>query len=415
MAAGLFSDVVPFFQSQPIAIRKARRAARKPKRYVDKLPEPPPTLLPLQAENNVHLDLAMPKDAAPHRTFKVLRSATNTFGLSRQYYTTKLPSHDPEEAVTLDDLCLTGGSSVGAAGNSLRHDGSSPEYYPYPNRESFLLGDWYIHGVQKSQDSFKKLTSIIGDPAFDPSHIRNTNWAKINEILGSSEVEDDREWMDADAGWVGTPIKLLVPFRRQKTKIEGKRKKSQKLTTKVETYVGAKLYHRSLVAVIKEKIVHAGEHFHYEPYELLWTCPGTASNIPVHGELYTSKSFLQAHQELQDSPGEPNCSLQRVVVALMFWSDATHLTSFGNAKLWPLYLFFGNESKYRRCKPSCNLCCHVAYFEDVCLLLLILLHHLHILFRCQMNSRTSQPIIPKAKAQLARSTPTVGGSSYTNS
>jgi hypothetical protein len=223
----------------------------------------------------------------------------------------QLPSHDPEEAVTLDDLCLTGGSSAGAAGVPSHRDEGSPEYYPYPNRESFLLGDWYIHGVQKSQDSFKKLTSIISDPTFDPSRIRHTNWAKINEILGSSEIEDDREWMDADAGWVATPIKLLVPFRRQKTNTGDKREKKKKLTTKVETYVGAKLYHRSLVAVIKEKIVHAGKHFHYEPYELLWTCPtGRASDIPVHGELYTSQSFLQAHRELQDSPGESNCSLQ---------------------------------------------------------------------------------------------------------
>jgi hypothetical protein len=54
-----------------------------------------------------------------------------------------------------------------------------------------------------------------------------------------------------------------------------------------------------------------------------------------------------------------------VVLALMFWSDSTHLASFGNSKLWPCYMFFGNESKYRRCKPSCRLCSHVAYFNHV--------------------------------------------------
>ncbi|KAH7917271.1 hypothetical protein BV22DRAFT_1026716, partial [Leucogyrophana mollusca] len=31
----------------------------------------------------------------------------------------------------------------------------------------------------------------------------------------------------------------------------------------------------------------------------------------------------------------------------------------------PLYVYFGNESKYRRCKPSCNLCAHVAYFQNL--------------------------------------------------
>jgi len=54
----------------------------------------------------------------------------------------------------------------------------------------------------------------------------------------------------------------------------------------------------------------------------------------------------------------------------MFWSDATHLTAFGNTKLWPLYMFFGNESKYRRCKPSHHLCEHIAYFQTASQLLL---------------------------------------------
>lgn len=49
----------------------------------------------------------------------------------------------------------------------------------------------------------------------------------------------------------------------------------------------------------------------------------------------------------------------------MFASDATMLASFGTAKLWPLYLYFGNDSKYRRGKPSENLCEQVAYFEKV--------------------------------------------------
>src|ERR1700677_8708 len=79
----------------------------------------------------------------------------------------------------------------------------------------------------------------------------------------------------------------------------------------------------------------------------------------------TSPAFVDAHQQLQDSPKEPGCDLPRVVIALMFWSDSTHLASFSNAKIWPLYLFCGNESKYQCCKPSCNLCSHIAYFHKV--------------------------------------------------
>ena len=128
-------------------------------------------------------------------------------------------------------------------------------------------------------------------------------------------------------------------------------------------------YHRSLVSVIREKILGLGDspHFHFEPYELHWKSVNKPNPVRVQSELYTSPAFIDAHQELQDSPAEPGCNLPRVIAALMFWSDATHLTAFGNAKLWPLYMFFGNESKYRRCKPSCHICEHVAYFQTVSL------------------------------------------------
>jgi hypothetical protein len=122
-----------------------------------------------------------------------------------------------------------------------------------------------------------------------------------------------------------------------------------------------------LVSIIKEKIsgLKDGHQFHFEPYEQHWQQSDEADPVRTQGELYTSPAFLAAHQELQDSPEEPGCDLPRVVVALMFWSDATQLASFGGAKLWPLYTFFGNESKYRQCKPTCHVCEHVAYFQTV--------------------------------------------------
>ncbi|KIM62395.1 hypothetical protein SCLCIDRAFT_119837, partial [Scleroderma citrinum Foug A] len=57
--------------------------------------------------------------------------------------------------------------------------------------------------------------------------------------------------------------------------------------------------------------------------------------------------------------------LPRRIVALMFWSDVTVLTSFGDTKLWPVYMYFGNESKYERCQPSNHLCMHIAYLQMV--------------------------------------------------
>ncbi|TFK18092.1 hypothetical protein FA15DRAFT_660969 [Coprinopsis marcescibilis] len=43
----------------------------------------------------------------------------------------------------------------------------------------------------------------------------------------------------------------------------------------------------------------------------------------------------------------------------------TLLTNFGKQKVWPLYMGFANESKYRRGQSSSNLCHQVAYFETL--------------------------------------------------
>ncbi|KAG1767583.1 hypothetical protein EV702DRAFT_1203618 [Suillus placidus] len=160
-------------------------------------------------------------------------------------------------------------------------------FHPYPNRSSFELGHWYWN---------------------------STPWDKINSQLGAStQDEEGDEWEDEDAG--------------------------------ARPYAAAELYHRPLISIIREKlsITQDNELFHYEPYKLRWSAPHLQQEVNIQGELYTSPAFMDVHRQLQESPGEPGCELPRVVVALMFWSVATHLMAFGNTKLWPLYMYFGNE------------------------------------------------------------------------
>ena len=132
-------------------------------------------------------------------------------------------------------------------------------------------------------------------------------------------------------------------------------------------HVVGHLYHHSIISVIKEKLANLADnqHFHYELFELSWRPTLGTEETRVHGKIYTSLSFECAHQALQDSPGEPGCQLPHCIIALMFWLDETLLTSFGKTKLWPVYMFFGNKSKYRHCMPLLNLCNHIAYFESV--------------------------------------------------
>jgi hypothetical protein len=161
------------------------------------------------------------------------------------------------------------------------------------------------------------------------------------------------EHLSGSTGWRKVPIKIEVPFHRQTA------------ARTVKEHIVADLYYRPIVSVIRERLASPHSQFHFQPYQLHWSAHPDLPEHRVYGEVYTSPALLEAHEQLQASPREPNCNLERVVVPLMFASDATNLTSVGNVKLWPTYLFLGNDSKYRRAKPSCHLCNHIAYFQSV--------------------------------------------------
>ncbi|KAG2047193.1 hypothetical protein BDR06DRAFT_1032526 [Suillus hirtellus] len=304
-----------------------------PKRFRDIIPQAPPTV-PSEVRDRPPASVGQVVTSSERPALlshSIFRMQPNVFGLVRQYFSSTPPSHDPEEYVTLADLSFipNSGPITEEQPHSPTASGSKSQYYPYPNHSAFQLGDWsWNQGVRKSQGDYMKLVGILSGGTFDVADVSSTCWKQINSQLGANEYDkgDGEEWEDEDA---------------------------------------ADLYHRSLVAVMREKLANTRDNrlFHYEPYQLLWSPPHLNTEVPIYGDLYTFPAFLDAHRTLQGMPGEPSCDLPRVIAGLMFWSDATQLTSFGNTKLWPTYMYFGNESKYRHCKPSCNLSNHVAYFE----------------------------------------------------
>ncbi|KAG2147860.1 uncharacterized protein EDB93DRAFT_1250366 [Suillus bovinus] len=349
-------------EDMSLAQRQTRHQNRQmPLRFRDVLPQPLPVIL-LEARDRhlvpvVSVVISNNPSALPVRT--VLCTPQNVFGLVRQYFSSEVPSHDPEQYVTIVDLSLIQGSpQVNNDEHVPLSASSKSQYHPYPNCSSFELGNWYWNqGVQKSQEDYMKLMKIMGASTFKATDVCSTHWKKINSQLGANDYDKGggEEWEDEDTRWKISPVSIEVPFART-AEVPGSR-----------CYHAAELYHCSLVGVLREKLANARDDklFHYEPYQLHWNSPHLDAKVSIYGDLYTSAAFHKAHSNLQESPGEPGCDLPRVVAALMFWSDAMQLTSFGNAKLWPTYMYFGNESKYRRCKPSLNLSNHVAYFETV--------------------------------------------------
>jgi hypothetical protein len=105
-------------------------------------------------------------------------------------------------------------------------------------------------------------------------------------------------------------------------------------------------------------------HFHLLPFKQIWRRP-SGIKVWCFDEGNTSDAFLEAHAKLQNQPNEPRCDLKKVVLGLMFSSDATHLANFRTAKAWPLYLYFANESKYFHAKTGSGALHHVAYIPSV--------------------------------------------------
>lgn len=377
-----------------------RTNRQPPKRFRDILPAPLPSLPPTTA-----IAVPAPYDPGfqPRQStqspplssesigYSVCKFITprNLFGLTRRFFDSNSQTYDPEDQVSLETLFDTPETSL---------ELSIPQpvpisaqlFHPYPNRTAFKLGEWFWNGgPNKSQAGFQDLIKIIGDPEFKPADVRDVRWDSIDKALAADE---EGEWQEINSGWSTTPVTISVPYQQRR----GIRSSPD---ASPRSYTIGDFHHRNLVSIVREKLTSRAPYFHFSPYELHWQPPGNVEPIRVQSELYTSPAFLDEYCALQNTPGEPGCDLPRVIAGLMFSSDATQLTSFGNAKLWPLYMFFANESKYYRCRPSFHLCEHVAYFQTV--------SFSSFPYRCRLtlwlfSSQTTSKILLQLKPQVVK-------------
>ncbi|KJA12631.1 hypothetical protein HYPSUDRAFT_152315, partial [Hypholoma sublateritium FD-334 SS-4] len=197
--------------SLSLAQRRPRRENRRPPlRYQHEQPAAPASL-PLIVESlqpiNTNLLPLLPI-VKPVRS--ILESPSNIFGLFRQYFSTSFPDHDPDSEIQAAELSDAAVDHIEAAIGP-----TTSMFQPYPNRNAFLLGEWYwSNGVQKTKDGFQKLLNIISGDSFNPADVRNISWDSINQRLGES-VDSEDMWQDEpDAGWVETSITLPIPFHR---------------------------------------------------------------------------------------------------------------------------------------------------------------------------------------------------------
>ncbi|KAG6835741.1 hypothetical protein H0H93_015071 [Arthromyces matolae] len=278
----------------------------------------------------------------------------NAFGLFREYAT--WPTYNPDDTISLDHLSDTPTTQATKSNETptpltLPTTTTSPSlnpYFPFASSTAFGLMNWMWTGSpMKSLKEFVSLVNFLKSDSFSKDDLAEFDPLKETEILDKHLQQPAPDTLQGDSlairsdGWKFEDVVIKMP--------DGKKHPTPNT---IPSFTIPGLARRSITA--KNNVAD-----------------GSDSDVQrIHDELFASDAMIEAHLQLQQAPREPDCTLERVVAALMFWSDSTHLATFGNASLWPIYLWFGNQSKWIRGKPTSQTCHHVAYipkadsFED---------------------------------------------------
>jgi hypothetical protein len=276
------------------------------------------------------------------------------FGLSRQY--PRRPSFEPDKFVPSSLLAKFSPIPIevqDTQGPDPSRGVSEPPPYPFQNMTIYRLMTWMNSGShQKSQTEVMRLVKdVIQAKDFNQKDLDEFSVRRCLHALDTHTTSKESVVFPDD--WVGTDVNIDIPT---------KSKDDQSQSFSVPGF-----HYRPLVGVIRSAFADIQANaFHLFPFKRLWKDPLNNQEQRVFDELYTSNSWLEAQDDLQRQPKEPGCSLECVIAGLMFFSDATHLANFGTAKAWPLYLYFGNLSKYARSSPTSGACHVVGFFPSVC-------------------------------------------------
>ena len=350
-----FSDprsttVTQTLESSTQTRKRPHRQRRLPARYRDVLPEPAPVVLANETDtSDPTLTRPLPRIRLIVRD--TIQTVANLFGLWRQY--PHRPSYDPDHSIPFDSLASSDLSDTHLGGDPKETDSSHTHKSPPKSNFSVdILLDWQNSGSStKSHAEVDRLVEVLRHPGFSVNKLpKNFNSARENR------KRDQQEEVSTHLkGFQETSVKIEVPSG------------DQNISSHFVDIPG--LYFRRLTTIIQEAFASPlASRFHYSPFKLFHTSPDSGEQQRVYSELYNSDAFLTEHDSIQRTPlppDDPNCKREKVIAALMFWSDSTLLANFGTAKLWPIYLFFGNLSKYIRAEPSSQACYHVAYIPSL--------------------------------------------------
>ncbi|KAJ7707071.1 hypothetical protein B0H16DRAFT_1345483 [Mycena metata] len=310
-------------------------------------------------------DDATPPPAVSPFVWESVKTVKNSFGIYREY--PSVPTHDPDRNISLADQsnipapAPNSSAPIPGARLSLAGGVAAPGFvHPFKNSTIFGFMNWMWSGsIMKSMAEVQRLIDFIVSDDFKKEDLIGFNLraetAKFDRTLGGGVTDALGNASGVKDGWKEVDVEITVP--------DGEKHAASDPLPKFSV---RGLHFRNLTQTIKSALQdRSTRFFHYTPFKQFWQRSSDDPPQRIYDELYSSPAFIRVHEKVQRLPAELNCTLERVVAALMFWSDSTHLANFGTASLWPVYLFFGNQSKWVRGKPRAGACHHVAYMPKV--------------------------------------------------
>jgi hypothetical protein len=220
----------------------------------------------------------------------------------------------------------------------------------YTNKSAALIVDWQNTGSPaKSNVEVNHLVhNVILHPDFQLDQLHSFNVARENQRADLAEAESP----------------LLNTFQHADIRITIL--SGNKDVSPCSISIPG-LYFHKLTTLIKELFESPlSSMFHSTPFKMYRMRPDGNSKERIFSEMYDSDVLWEEHNKVQCAlTNDLTCKWEKVIAALIFWSDATQLASFGTMKLWPIYMLFGNLSKYVQCQPKSGATKHVAYIPPL--------------------------------------------------
>ncbi|KAF7307323.1 hypothetical protein MIND_00526300 [Mycena indigotica] len=382
---------------RPSGLPNRRRHA--PARLNDAAPAPPPRIRRRRGEDAPPaLFMAPSSSTAPSSSIAPLPTAEpepkplqtyiqtepNEFGLYKVY--PRRPTHDPDAHINIRDLYQVPLATQGGVDSLTPQE---PWYYPFPNASVAHMMKYHIE--EESAGSIAGFDRLIHN-ILRPNPEAESDGVNLHDLplpFSTKKFLDDLdkrgiEPLGVNEKWLRGCVSLKLPCAGRKQK-----------EMDAPEFTLTDIYYRPLLDPIREVLQGPlFQQFHTTPFSLRFDPTSglsepTTPNIPlvdmnapldkcglpdllpdheeVFGELYTSAAMLEAYHAIPQPPPpqSPEDPVESIIVAIMEWSDATHLAQFGTASLWPGYTFFGNHPKGFRGKPSANAGFHQAYFPTL--------------------------------------------------